>query len=454
VELELLVLSLAGMAIAYLVGVVRADYRAEAWRQAARCAGLTDIREAPLLSGLDCLVGLQGVADGFGVTFTTYRRGKHERGTRIIVDGRGRFPAILDLRAEGLGTAVDRTFGGKELEVGDAIFDAEVYAQGPEEVLLPILDHETRQAVRAVIAQRGHITEGTVRVDVHGWANRNALSSALRTALRAAACLEQPEDAVARLVTHVHNDPIPTFRLRCLDLLARRFPDNPHARAAFRAALHARNEEIRLRAGMALAEEGRETLIVIASDPDAGEALAARAIVALGAHLGPERASTILDAAIEGERTTVALAAIQALGNSGAAVAVSRLTSALECSNTELAVAATRALAAAGGPPTELALLTALESDHGELRLAAAEALGRLGTAAAVPPLHAAVDAHPLDLGLRSAVRQAIAAIHSRAPGASSGQVSLAAAEAGHVSLTTDGPAGGLSITKEDGGAP
>jgi hypothetical protein len=451
VELGLLILSAAGATVAYIVAIVRAQYRADAWRHTARRAGLANIREQ---TRFGMLIELRGNADAFGVTLTTYHRGKSDRGTRIVVDGRRQIPAALDVRAEGLGSAFDRTFGGKELELGDPSFDAEVYAQGPEEVLLPLLPHETRLAVRAVIALHGHITESTVRIEVGSWVNPDVLSDALDTALRAAFRLRQPEDVVARLVTSVHNDHLPAFRLRCLGLLTRKFPDDPRAKAAFRAALQSRNDEIRLQAGMALAEEGHETLIAIASDPDAGPALAARAIVALGPRLDPERVTTILDAAIEGQRTEVALAAIQALATASGAVAVARLTSALKCSNTEFAVAAARALAAIGDPATEPAVLAALESARAELRLAAAEALGRLGTAAAVPHLHATVDEHLLDLGLRSAARQAIAAIQERLTGASPGQVALAEDEAGHVSLATNAGAGQVSMPPEAGDAP
>jgi len=51
-------------------------------------------------------------------------------------------------------------------------------------------------------------------------------------------------------------------------------------------------------------------------------------------------------------------------------------------------------------------------------------------------------------------VQQAIAAIQARIPGASSGQVSLAEGEAGHVSLASDDRAGQVSLSPTEKQAP
>jgi hypothetical protein len=426
--------------------LARLGQRASTWRHTARCAALTSVRETRTLGAL---VKLQAEANGFGVTFTGYRRGRYERGTRIVVDGRRQIPAALGLRAEGVATTLDRAMGGKELEVGDSGFDAEVYAQGPEELLLALLDRQTRAEVRALLSHRGRVTEGTVRLEVPTWVNANMLSGALDAALRAARRLRQPDDIVDRLVTSVHDDHVAGFRLRCLDLLARRFADDARARKAFRAALDFADDELRLCAAAALGEEGLRTLRALASDVDTAEPLAVRALSALGANLPAQDAVAILDSALRAGRTAVALAATQALGRTPGVLALSRLETALASDSNELAVTAARALAATADTRAEPPLIAALASPRAEVRTAAAEALARSGTVAAVAPLHAAIEAHLLDLGLRSAARQAIAAIQERVPGASPGQVALADADAGHVSLASRAE-GDVSLTPED----
>jgi len=434
---------IAGAVIAFSVVIARAAHLAAAWRDAVRCAGLTNVREKSIFG---VLTELHGDADGLGVTLKTYRRGKYDRGTRITVDGRGQIPVSLHLRAEGLYSNVDRTFGGKELQVGDPSFDAEVYAQGPEDELLPLLDNDTREAVRGVVALRGQIVDGTVRTDIRGYANPNALDSALAKLLRAAQRLRRPEDVVERLIKIASDDHYPGVRVRCLDLLRREHAADERARAAFRSALRSADTENRLVGAIALADEGRTALIEIASHPDTEEPLAVRAITALGAKLPPDRAASILDTALQKERNALALAAIGALALAGEALAVSRLASLLAGNAADLAVAAARALASIGDVSAEAPLIAALSSDQGDLRISAANALGRLGTAASVAPLHAAVDTHLLDLGLRSTAHQAIAAIQSRLPGASPGQVSLAEGESGQLALVHEADSGRLSI--------
>jgi hypothetical protein len=430
--------------IAFLAAWHALNRRADAWRHAARTAGLTQIREETTLGMLS---KLHGEADGFGVTLQTYHRGKSEVGTRIIVDGRQRIPTSLNLRAEGFSSKFDRAVGGKEIEVGDPGFDDEVYAQGPEDTLLPLLDNEARAAVRDVVALRaGRIVDGTVRTEVRGYGNPNALDAALSKLLRAARHLRRPDDVVERLATIASDDDFPAVRVRCLDLLGRKYPAHDRARQAFRDALRAADTEMRLIAAIALRDEGDSTLLQIAASTTEYQRLAARAIVALGPKLPLENAIAILDAAVTHERPATAHAAIDALARIGGDAAVASLGRALQRARGELALATVAALGACADAGAEAPLLTALASDESALRETAAHALGRVGSPASGAPLHATVDAPLLDLGLRSAARQAIAAIQSRVPGASPGQISIAVGETGRVSLSDDDHAGCLSI--------
>jgi hypothetical protein len=63
-----------------------------------------------------------------------------------------------------------------------------------------------------------------------------------------------------------------------------------------------------------------------------------------------------------------------------------------------------------------------------------------------VAPLREQATEHPRGLGLRRASRQAIAQIHSRLKGAAPGQLALAEADSGHLSLDDEEAHGWLSL--------
>ncbi len=429
--------ALIGFSIAYIV----TRRRAAAWRYAARRAGLTGIREKRRLW---FLTELRGEIDGFTVVIQAYRHaGKNKGGTKLIVsDNRGRIPVSLDLRAESIGTAIEKTFGAKEIELGDREFDDQVYVRGAEETLLAVLDEQTRALVRQTVGRGARIVDGGLRWETRGNPDGESLAAVLEMLLAMARQLARPVDVVERLVERVRHDSAVGVRLHCLDLLARKFAGDERARAAFREQLGSEVGEMRLRAAMALGEDGEATLLEIASGPQAEETPAARALAALGASLPVDRALAILETALAAGRRVVARATVEALAAVRSAAAVPPLVRLLAASDAagdgELAVATARSLAAIGDSSAEAGLAASLASVNAELRLAAADALGRLGTAAAVAPLHAAVDDHLLDLDLRSAARQAVASIQSRAAGASPGQVSLAEGESGQVSVAED----------------
>jgi len=157
----------------------------------------------------------------------------------------------------------------------------------------------------------------------------------------------------------------------------------------------------------------------------------------------------VLGKAIKLGEEQVALEAISALGRSGSRKALVPLARHTKSPSVAIRVAAIRALSATRQTEAQVALVSSLGSTLSEAREAAAEGLGNLGTVNAVAPLRAAVDAHPLDLGLRRAVSRAIASIQARATGAEPGQLSLAVdAGTGALSLT-DSESGQLSLTPD-----
>ena len=446
-ELAILAVLATGVA-AFAIGRIISEFRvATAWHEAARVIGLTDVREKTFLGMLQ---DLRGESGDFTVILETYKAGKNESATRLsVTDRRERIPFGLDLRAEGFSSTVEKTFGAKEVEIGDPAFDEQVYVRGPEDVLRALLHAPTRACVLQAIAAGGRIVDGKIRAEWHGGGDKEELVRSMEAFLAAARSLTRPLDVTEGLVEGLRGDPLPGVRLRCLDLLARKFPSDERARAAFRQALGSTDEELRLRAAMALGREGRETLFEIASNPASDESRAARALATLGRATPVERAAAILGEALRSDRRALAFAALGALGSSAAAAAVPHLVPFLAQADAELAVAAARALAEISAPAAEPPLVAALRSENAEVRLAAVDGLGRNGSPAAVAPLHAAVDAHALDFDLRSAVRQAIASIQSRLPGASPGQVSLAEGEAGQMSLAGESRGGRVTMTED-----
>jgi hypothetical protein len=439
-----------GLILLFALAFTRAERHAEVWRRVAMSAGLSHVSQRMHLGVPSELIG---EIDGFRVSFTKYDT-ENDHGTRLVVDGRGQVATSLKLRAEDLGASIEKTFGGKELEVGDPGFDAAVYAQGPEDVLLPLLDGEARSAVRALVGQRGRVTDGTVRIEVSGRGRPDALAAALSAALRVARSLRRPDDVVERLVGIARSDYFAATRLRCLDLLARRYPENELAREAFREALRSADADARLAAAIALPDEARDALVQLASDPEVSEPVAMRAAAVLGPRLPIENAASFLGSAMRSRRTSVALATIQALGQNGSLPAVSLLARTVAAGRPELAVAAVRALACVDPAAAQKPLIAALGSDEGEVRTAAAEALGRIGAVEAVAALHAAIEAHRGDRGLRGAAHQAIAAIQARLTGASPGQISLAEGETGQISLSDERVAGSVTLVGTRAPAP
>lgn len=174
---------------------------------------------------------------------------------------------------------------------------------------------------------------------------------------------------------------------------------------------------MRLQAGIGLGEEGQGTLRALAADPATSEYCAARAVGALGKAWPSVTAEATLGRALTADRS-------------------------------ELAKACLGWLARFGRPEAESPLLEVLGHHDPEAVVAAAHALGRLGSVAAVATLREAEARWPRELS--RAARHAIAEIQSRLTGAEHGQLSLAGAEAGALSLVTETEPGRLSLVEPE----
>jgi HEAT repeat protein len=408
-----------------LARVGQRQTRLRAWREAAGTVGLAGVR---VTNGL-LEASLVGRVRGLRVVMQECNAGRHSAGTRLVVSGLG--GGDLFLRSEDLRTALGKDLlGVEEIVTGAPEFDAQVYVQGTDPVVFAVLDAETRGHVARLlggdltvegrpIPVRSCVAEGALRVEVPERGARGAsLTDILRAVVSLAQRLVAPPDLGLRLARNLLRDPQPGFRLNTLVTLVREYPQHPATRRALLAARHDASAEVRLRAAMALGEKGRETLLALVATDATDDACAARAVAALGEHLPEPEAAKALRRAVDGNRAETAVACLEALGARGA----------FAC---------------------EDAILAALRSPLDHVRTAAARALGHAGTVAAVRELRVAADSGPLEQ--RGAARQAIAAIQSRLPGASPGQLSLAEGEAGELSLA-EAEAGTLSISGDEAG--
>jgi len=341
-----------------------------------------------------------------------------------------------------------KPFGAREIEVGDWVFDTRFFVEGPERLVVRMLDAEMRRLLLEAGSKGDlEIREGTLQVVALDHRLPEVLPILLELAQR---FMRQSTNAAPGLAANARRDPEPGVRLRNLIHLARDFRDEQLTHETLRAACRDPSPQVRLQAGTALGAEGRDVLRELAEDAEGTieDAISSLAVAALGAELPLERVQAILRRSLRDRRIQTARVCLERLGRSGDTTAVPTLAKILALEKDELAIAAAVALGITGDEAAEPPLIQALDRDDNGLGVAAANALAHIGSAASVLPLKEA--ARSGDQALRQAARQAVAEIQSRFhPGASPGQLSLAQAEAGQLSLATD-PAGQLSLPPQE----
>lgn len=407
----------------------RHRWRVQFWQDTAAACGLSVIESYSvwnLYLAYKAQAGLAGMWIGHG-----------KRGTRVVIKVQGT-PGFQDVR-------IRRELhkpGPREIEIGDEPFDRTFTIEGPRRFVCAMLDAETRRQLLRVHAESElELVGGTLRAEM----SDAQLPRLLPLLLGLCRQLVRPMDLEQCLADSALQDPEPGVRLRDLLLLIRESSGDARTVEVFRAACADASPQIRLRAATALGPEGRETLRALAESME-DDACSAQALSIVGRELPFEQAQAILLRALRRRRIQTARACLEALGYRGAA-AVDVLAKVLAREEGELAVAAAQALGTNGTATAEPSLILALQREEMDIRVAAANALARVGSAAAVLPLKEAAE-RSHDGELRRATRQAIAEIHSRARGASPGQLSLAGAEAGQLSLA-QAEGGQLSLATE-----
>jgi hypothetical protein len=288
----------------------------------------------------------------------------------------------IEIGPEGLGRRVGRAFGACHVETGDPAFDRALYVKGQPEAALALLDGETRRTLTRLAGHwRVHLKEGGLSLAA-GLVPGSA--GDLIRAARDLATLSRSlgkSGAAFERLTHSALSD-PVVGVR-RNSIDTLLRHRRRSADVLRQALSDPSAEVRVHAAAGLGTEAHATLLAILDDPTASPECAAQAVRDLAEHLPESRTIRLLESTIASDREPVVRAAV--------------------------------------------------------------DALALTGSAAAVPALRAAVDGHPLDLGLRRAASKAIARIQSRLTGAEAGQVSVADDESGQLAIA-DSDAGRLSL--------
>jgi HEAT repeat protein len=411
--------------------------RLQLWEEAVTSCGLRVVEKSRFHGGWLKLEARKGPLQ---VWIEDARRKDVSTRIRVSIPGPPGFPGVRIRRETFIASP-------REIEIGDATFDATFSVEGPMRLLAVLLDGKARSLLMRANAECWGfgIAAGEILVNLRDMNVPLVLPLLLEIGRRFA----EPVDVTERLAENVHQDPEVGARLLNLRLLLREFPGDPRTLEALRKACSDPSPQVRLRVARNLGDEGRAILLELAEGL-ADDECSAQAVSALGGGLPFERKRDHLVGALRRRRHQTARACMEVLGRDGTAEAVAVLEKVLSRETGELAAAAAEALGAAGSEAAEPSLIQALRSERTDVVVAAANALGRVGSAAAVLPLKEAAE-DSRDPGLRRATRQAIAEIQSRLQGASPGQLSLAGAEAGRLSLA-QAEAGQLSIAADAGG--
>ena len=411
--------------IEWLAGRSGKRRRIAALRDVASACGLTEVA----VDGRGTLTGRKGQLD---VTL----RGDLEEGAsgpRVVIGGL--FPDLW-LARPGLGQRVFRVLGAPDLEIGDPAFDSAALLQGPPLEVRALFDVTTRTAARTALARIASlkVEGGRMTADCTvppPGSEPRPVPSDLQILLDLARRLRPPETPRSRLAQIAHADPLETVRAVALRTLTEIEPRHPETRIALRAALNDARPALRLQAARALGDDGVATLLALADDLAAGDALSAEALAVLGDRCTVEQARPILQRAVVTSRTACARAALASVARGGAAE-VTTLADVLARASEPIAEEAAATLGTVASPSAIAPLRSALRAPSLAVAAAAARALGSFAAAAEVAPLR---EAEARGGELSRAAREAIAAIQSRLTGATPGQVSLAGGEAGQVSV-------------------
>lgn len=434
------------------------------WANIAQELGLNVVdlgSSGPLLSGL---------LRGFGVTVGPV--GGRSLGIksplyviRISVDGVGKIPSELELRAEKRLASLTKPLAGNDLLTHDAPFDAAVHIQGDEPRTLAALSHETRQTVLALLKQgTTTVNDSKIVLESNASCEEADIKGLTLLAVRLAEQLTLSTKAMPyALAKNALTDPVPQVRSRNLEcLLAVRPYVGPHALSAelgyppsqkeevnraAQAALSSDNPRLRLLAAMLLGEEtGFAVLKELVEDDDTLAALRAPALLALASLFSRERVEPIVAGALASGSAPLQEAAVLSVGALRAAGLISGVCALLPTAAVPLQLTIAKTLGELGSDAAEAALIELLRHSADEVRVAAAQALGKVGTIRSVEPLLLVKDKLLGDV--KKVALQAARAIQGRLGEVEAGRLSVVEPHDGQGALSLASSGGQLSLAQ------
>jgi HEAT repeat protein len=439
--------------IASLVDSLRGEDQTVYWRHRVEQCGLAGLE---VTSHVPFRASVSGRRGRHGLRIEPFEHSRSNRGIRVVIDG---LSDAVGLQGEGFGTAIEKTLGSREIEIGDAPFDQSLFVRGEPAMLRALLDAETRRMAVEVFAGRVRmdpfaprqvqmsvrVAYGELRAEFFD--RRNTQDEPEVGTLQALFALAERLAPVERIADHLatiaRTDPVSRVRGHALATLQHDYASAAAAREALAAALADADPEIRLLAALAQPEAGRTVLEQLATSIDASDECSARAVQGLADRLTLDVGRRVLEAAGSASKEKTALAALPSVARAGG---VDEVVRALRHPSHLVAAAAARALGAVDARAAEEPLLEALTRDSIDVGVAAAQALGLIGSARAVLPLKE-LQARGR-FGVDKAAREAIARIQSRLTGATPGQLAIADDASGDVSLSED-PSGRVTLPPE-----
>ncbi len=356
--------------------------------------------------------------------------GKNAR-TSFMVHG---VPQHLLIRAESIATALGKLVAGEDIECGDELFDGKILVRsssGRNADAQALLSAKVRVAVAEFIAHGGVIEHGYLLLRRNGIVkDPDRLVSTIETMVELAGLLSERSrmNAAESLADIVKDDSSPKVRFRAIKTLVSAFdPASPYVRHACRiAASSDSSPATRMAAAIALGKEGVPALRKIVESGAANETRA-EALESLCELVTKEEALGIIGTALSDSADEVRARAAKTLRGLSAPSLLDALTrSARDPSLTDEWVAwHAEAIANTRRPEAEPALLSLLEKEVPVVRVAAAKGLGRIGSRLAVEKLLPLTQGLTLDGAVKTAARDAIAAIQSRLAGAGAGQLAI-----------------------------
>jgi len=304
--------------VVFLIAQVSSKQRRAAWTAAAASLGMTFTKGSFFDTDR-----IRGDLNGCGVEVYIFSRGSGKsRTTYTGIRVNGHLFAGLQLRKEGMGSALGKLFKGEDVQIGDPLFDRQVNIQGDVVEAIALLDAEARSGVLDLLSQGGTIEDGLIAWDNRGtMKNAGLIESRVRALVRLMNSLSLgSRDPIQCISENALKDPLPMVRLRNLDALLAARGMLPATMATARRCLDDPSAAVALRAALALGDEGLPHVEQLVNQRDVPPMMRIQALSVLGA-----RGEEALIAMLDSGDVEVLRAAARALERCGTLAAVAPL---------------------------------------------------------------------------------------------------------------------------------